>query len=110
MEKAIAKIRIRHNGKLYLPGQEFDLNDKTKHLVECGYASVSDGVDESTKQDKADPSIDEVIKAIESVDPAKADLWTSEDMPKCEILTEIAGFTVTGQMRKEAYEIIDGTK
>ena len=91
-------------------------DDLAKHIVEnmqmADYQGKpwKDEAEENAKaarlvQDKSDITQEQIIGAISEIDQEDESLWTSENKPTVEAISEIVGSYITAAQRDEAFAL-----
>lgn len=96
----ITTTRVKHDGTLYLKGEAVPF----KHAQTLKDAGLAEG----ELDDQGSFDIAAIAQAILSLDPANEANFTRENEPKLEVLSEVVGFKVSGEMREMAVRLIDG--
>ena len=96
----VTTTRVKHEGTLYLNGDAVPFKH-AQALKDAGFA-------EGELDDQGSLDIAAIAQAILSLDPANEDNFTRESEPKLDVLSEVVGFKVTGEMREMAVRLIDG--
>lgn len=94
---------VRHNGSLYT--KEIDLTaDEAKPLLDCGAVRTLGQNLTKDEQDDEEQKLQQVVEAIDQLDPDNDAHFTQGGKPECAALSELVGFNVSADMRNQAIE------
>ena len=87
---------VRHNRTLYVPGDTMELDEATAAPL-LGVESIAPVKEQAASRDQV------LDRALASLDPNDAALWTQNGLPQVAALEAAAGFDITAAERDAAW-------